>query len=168
MMKPRAGNSKQRRNLHKPHFPGMYRTKRLPGGRLRTSFVEFQGIECPTRGHQQPSDQCAVSQDVDSDTGHLAQTSSTQPPCSYYDRKGKVIEEWASVRSELLSLASVTEALPTDAICCLCGDASEAVVRCRDCGPMLLWCGSCAIREHVMRPYHVLEQWSVSVLTRNG
>ena len=54
---------------------------------------------------------------------------------------------------------------PLHGTCSTCGETTEAVVRCLDCGPHVRWCEGCAVTDHVLRPYHVIEKWMVRTCT---
>ncbi|KAH9845982.1 hypothetical protein C2E23DRAFT_872607 [Lenzites betulinus] len=41
--------------------------------------------------------------------------------------------------------------------------ANEAVIRCCDCSPRPLCCGSCAVRQHAHTPYHRFQRWERGV-----
>lgn len=163
------------RNLQRTHLPGFYRTVILPSGHKRTTWVEYSlapasgpsgakdsttsGTGSTAEQHNKPNELHPVTED-----GHCSMPTSrpARLPPSHYDRKAKLVAEWASVRTQMLNLASVTELAPNDAHCSMCDEVTTSPIRCADCGPRVMWCVTCAVQDHRMRPFHTLEQWSVS------
>jgi hypothetical protein len=171
-----TGNAKKglrRRNIRKGHIPGITRVTRHPNGRLKKTFVPLQlntASTSTTSSTPAPLAQLHTDSAQAEHPGLPSGLPSGEPnitpavrlPASYYDRKAKEVGYWASVRTQMLEAASVTVNPSADACCETCGETITAPIRCLNCGPKVLWCRTCAVDAHHVRPYHSMEQWSVS------
>jgi len=160
----------KRKKAEKLHYPGFSSTVYLPNGRKKTTLVEYRKTGAlqllsrtgPVDEHTGAAGPSGSWREQPDPVGAHTSTATTPARLSYYDRKAKVIGEWATVRTKLLDLASVTETPPSDPACSSCNSVTEVPVRCLDCGPKVVWCPPCAVQDHRLRPYHIMEQWTVS------
>jgi hypothetical protein len=83
----------------------------------------------------------------------------------YYQRKQKEVSDWVSIRNDLF-LAEVTRNIPCGSTCTQCGQVVEKPIRCIDCGPFVVLCDPCEVKQHVEKHLlHKPEIWEVSVVS---
>jgi len=80
----------------------------------------------------------------------------------YNATKSIQMAEWNRLRNGLLT-AAFCHASPQTSMCHLCDSDCSNIICCNDCGPMYFVCQSCAEQDHIWRPLHKLQIWTVSI-----
>jgi len=91
----------------------------------------------------------------------------------YADLNTNNIENWASLRDEILRTA-VKRNLPSVDFCLKFGcdglgqhgpaddeGTQDIIFRCKDCGPFYFVCYSCLLDDHILCPNHIPDGWKV-------
>ena len=159
----------KRRNIQKLQYPSFHSTLYLNGECKQTSWVKFRKggaselLSKNTPVYEHTATSHSVTELPAPNAAHgSASTTAICAAASYYDWKAKVVGEWAAMCTQFLELAAVTETAPSETRCSSCNCGTDVPVRCLGCGLKLMWCAPCAVQEHHVWPYHILEQWTVS------
>jgi hypothetical protein len=84
---------------------------------------------------------------------------------SYYRRKQKEVGDWESIRNDLF-VAEVTRNIPCGSTCTQCGQVVDTPIRCSDCGPFVILCNLCEVKQHVEKHLlHKPEIWEVIIVS---
>ena len=80
----------------------------------------------------------------------------------YEQSKQLEAEQWAEVRESLLSAKFFME-LPSSCYCSICHQdvTTDALIRCRDCGPYILLCQKCEEDQHLYKLHRPEVWWNV-------
>ena len=88
----------------------------------------------------------------------------TEQQTAHTKRKQKAAEKWQIVQSVALNgvIMNMSEALLDCTIC----DKSRGIVKCDQCGPLMIYCKQCAIDMHQHSLFHhFVEVWEVDIET---
>ena len=156
------------RKIQKLQYPSFHSTLYLTGGCKQTSWVEFRKrgaselLSKNTPVYEHTATSHSATEQPAPGAGHgSASTAAVCAAASYYDRKAMVVGEWAAVRTQLREATALTETAPSEPRWSSCNFGADVPVRCLDCEPKVMWCPPCTVQEHHVRPYHIMEQWTV-------
>ena len=88
----------------------------------------------------------------------------TEQQTAHTNRKQKAAEKWQIVQSVALNgvIMNMSEPLLDCTIC----DKSRGIVKCDQCGPLMIYCKQCAIDMHQHSLFHhFVEVWEVDIET---
>ena len=81
----------------------------------------------------------------------------------YNTRKQKEADAWEAIRDQLLKVSIEASCLPSTAKCCECEE--PASIHCKECGPLVFYCGVCMERTHSLKhTLHTPEIWKVHIM----
>lgn len=81
----------------------------------------------------------------------------------YEERLQQRNDAWKELKPKFAEVF-VEQAYPATFLCSLCGEESESIHRCLDCGPNAYYCPACDKKIHHFIVLHQPEQWNPEVI----